>query len=34
VLIPVDYNLTAGNFYDIIITQSADFDLFGTPLPP
>ncbi len=31
VLIPVEYNLNTGSFYDIQITQSAEFDLFGKP---
>jgi ribosomal protein S12 methylthiotransferase len=34
VLIPVEYDLSPGNFYDIMITQAAEFDLFGKPLPP
>ncbi|NLA47898.1 MAG: TRAM domain-containing protein, partial [Bacteroidales bacterium] len=32
VLISVKYDLTPGNFYDIRITQSAEFDLFGIPV--
>ncbi len=32
VLIPVHYNLKTGNFYNIRITQSAEFDLFGVPV--
>jgi ribosomal protein S12 methylthiotransferase len=32
VLIPVEYNLTPGNFYQVFITQSTDFDLFGKPV--
>jgi len=32
VLVPDQYNLTIGNFYDILITQSADFDLYGKPV--
>ena len=31
VLIPVEYNLLPGKFYNIQITQSAEFDLFGKP---
>jgi ribosomal protein S12 methylthiotransferase len=31
VLIPADNNLKAGSFYNILITDSADFDLYGTP---
>ncbi len=31
VLIPSEYNLTPGNFYDILITGSTEFDLFGIP---
>ncbi len=31
VLIPVEYDLKPGNFYNIQITQSAEFDLFGKP---
>jgi ribosomal protein S12 methylthiotransferase len=31
VLIPVEYNLIPGNFYDILIMESTDFDLFGKP---
>lgn len=29
VLVPVEYDLIPGNFYDILITESTDFDLFG-----
>lgn len=32
VLIPVEYNLKPGNFYQVFITQSTDFDLFGKPV--
>jgi len=32
VLIPSGYNLQTGNFYNIKINQSTDFDLFGTPV--
>ena len=32
VLISTEYNLEPGNFYDILITGSADFDLFGKPV--
>jgi ribosomal protein S12 methylthiotransferase len=31
VLIPAEYDLTPGNFYNIKINQSADFDLYGVP---
>jgi ribosomal protein S12 methylthiotransferase len=31
VLIPEEYNLKPGNFYNIRITQATDFDLFGIP---
>jgi len=31
VLIPIDYNLKPGSFYNIRITKSIDFDLFGVP---
>jgi ribosomal protein S12 methylthiotransferase len=29
VLIPVSYNLLQGNFYNITITKSTEFDLYG-----
>lgn len=32
VLIPAEYNLVPGSFYDILITQSSDFDLYGKPV--
>ena len=32
VLIPVEYDLKPGTFYDIMIVQSAEFDLFGKPV--
>lgn len=32
VLIPAEYNLKPGNFYNIKIKQSTDFDLFGEPV--
>jgi ribosomal protein S12 methylthiotransferase len=32
VLISAEYNLKPGNFYDIKITGSTDFDLFGNPV--
>jgi ribosomal protein S12 methylthiotransferase len=32
VLISAEYNLKPGNFYDIKITGSTDFDLFGKPV--
>jgi ribosomal protein S12 methylthiotransferase len=31
VLIPAEYNLVPGNFYNIKITGSEDFDLYGIP---
>jgi ribosomal protein S12 methylthiotransferase len=31
VLIPVEYDLKPGNFYNIKIIRSTDFDLFGEP---
>lgn len=34
VLISVDHKLKPGNFYNILITQSTDFDLYGIPYPP
>ena len=33
VLIPVKYALKTGDFYNIRITQTTDFDLFGEPCP-
>jgi ribosomal protein S12 methylthiotransferase len=32
VLISVDHNLKPGNFYNILITKSTEFDLYGEPL--
>lgn len=32
VLISVEYNLIPGNFYNIVITQSTEFDLYGKPV--
>jgi ribosomal protein S12 methylthiotransferase len=32
VLVPLKYNLNPGSFYDILITQSTDFDLYGEPV--
>ncbi|OFY68426.1 MAG: ribosomal protein S12 methylthiotransferase RimO [Bacteroidetes bacterium RBG_13_43_22] len=32
VLIPVEYKIKPGNFYQVNITQSTDFDLFGKPV--
>lgn len=29
ILVPIKYNLKPGNFYNIIVTKSTDFDLFG-----
>ena len=34
VLIPAEYDLKPGNFYQVLITQSNEFDLFGKPVPP
>jgi ribosomal protein S12 methylthiotransferase len=31
VLIPANYDLKAGLFYNILITESVDFDLYGVP---
>ncbi len=31
VLIPSEYNLKPGEFYNILITESTDFDLYGIP---
>jgi ribosomal protein S12 methylthiotransferase len=31
VLIPVEYDLIPGNFYNILINQVTDFDLYGIP---
>jgi ribosomal protein S12 methylthiotransferase len=31
ILIPAEFQLTIGHFYDILITQSSEFDLFGLP---
>jgi len=32
VLVSVDHNLTPGNFYNILITKSTEFDLYGEPV--
>jgi ribosomal protein S12 methylthiotransferase len=32
VLVPVEYDLKPGSFYQIEITKSTDFDLFGKPV--
>jgi ribosomal protein S12 methylthiotransferase len=32
VLISIEYDLKPGNFYQIEIKQSSDFDLFGVPV--
>ncbi len=32
VLIPLEYNLTPGDFYNIKITKTEDFDLYGSPV--
>jgi ribosomal protein S12 methylthiotransferase len=34
VLIRAKHDIQIGMFYNILITQSADFDLYGEPLPP
>ncbi|MCX6261211.1 MAG: 30S ribosomal protein S12 methylthiotransferase RimO [Bacteroidia bacterium] len=34
VLISAEYNIRPGNFYDILITGSTGFDLFGNPVSP
>lgn len=31
VLVPAEYDIVPGGFYDIIITSASDFDLFGVP---
>ncbi len=31
VLVPIKHDLKPGSFYDILITQSTDFDLYGVP---
>lgn len=31
VLIPLEHNLTIGNFYNILITKVSEFDLYGIP---
>jgi ribosomal protein S12 methylthiotransferase len=31
VLIPIEYELEPGSFYNILITESTDFDLYGKP---
>ena len=32
VLIPAEHNLIPGNFYNILITKSSEFDLYGEPV--
>jgi ribosomal protein S12 methylthiotransferase len=32
VLIPAEHNLKPGNFYNILITKSTEFDLYGEPV--
>jgi ribosomal protein S12 methylthiotransferase len=32
VLIPAQYNLSPGKYYDIMITEATEFDLFGMPV--
>jgi len=34
VLIEIEHDLTPGSFYNVRITQSNEFDLFGTPVDP
>lgn len=34
VLIPAKFNLKPGDFYQVLITGSSEFDLFGEPVPP
>jgi ribosomal protein S12 methylthiotransferase len=34
VLISTEYDLKPGNFYNVIITRTTDFDLFGEPVSP
>jgi ribosomal protein S12 methylthiotransferase len=34
VLIPAEHDLKPGSFYNILITQSTDFDLYGIPFYP
>ena len=34
VLISLEYNLKPGSFYNILITRTTDFDLFGEPVYP
>jgi ribosomal protein S12 methylthiotransferase len=34
VLIPVEYNLKPGSFYNILMTKSTEFDLYGEPVAP
>jgi ribosomal protein S12 methylthiotransferase len=34
VLIPAEYDLKPGSFYQILIIQTTEFDLFGKPVPP
>ncbi|MGD0341516.1 MAG: 30S ribosomal protein S12 methylthiotransferase RimO [Bacteroidales bacterium] len=34
VLIPAEHDLKPGNFYQVLITQTTEFDLFGKPVPP
>ncbi len=31
ILVPVSYELTPGEFYNIRITKASEFDLFGVP---
>lgn len=32
ILIPAEYNLETGKFYNLLITQSSEFDLYGKPV--
>jgi ribosomal protein S12 methylthiotransferase len=34
ILIPAEYPLKPGHFYNILITRSTEFDLYGCPYPP
>jgi ribosomal protein S12 methylthiotransferase len=34
VLIAIEYDLIPGNFYNILITKSTEFDLYGEPVQP
>lgn len=34
VLLPADYKIKPGNFYQVLITHTSEFDLFGKPVDP